>query len=134
MEPVQQILHHLRTSQISISSLITSLLMSNHAVPNPNDFLIQDLGSNIPIILSVLYYHPPFSEKVTHWAHDLMRHKYGVMARSLSHKTNGWHFSALHTEAEQIHTFQIEEMAEQMQTQAPQLWDVDTPFETTPMI
>ena len=42
----------------------------------------------------------------------------------LSRKENGWHLGALHMQTQQIGDFQINQIAEKIQTLAPKLWDL----------
>ncbi|KZT00083.1 uncharacterized protein LAESUDRAFT_739738 [Laetiporus sulphureus 93-53] len=53
-----------------------------------------------------------------------MKQHYLELAQQLVATENGWHFSALHTTAQQIQDFQIEDMAAKIRTLAPDLWDL----------
>lgn len=122
MADISYVLNLLRTSRIPISTLISTLLMSGSS--NPGDFLILDLISNARIILSSLYHCSETNFVTTQWAHTMSKIRYGSMVERLSRKENGWHLGALHMQTQQIGDFQINQIAEKIQTLAPKLWDL----------
>jgi hypothetical protein len=50
----------------------------------------------------------------------LVCERYAHEICELTHERSGWHFNALRATAERIDNFHIEEMATQMQAQAPE--------------
>ncbi|KAJ7750539.1 hypothetical protein B0H16DRAFT_1842618 [Mycena metata] len=63
----------------------------------------------------------PFYSGLGQWENKT---QYAQSIRDLAEKDNGWHFSARNTSAAQLQNFRIEDMAKNMKSLAPELWDL----------
>ncbi len=111
-------LHNLlKTHSVCLSTIITSLLTSSdcniHAQTMKNDLL-----SSSSVVLSAFNLYPGTREWIAHTAYKV----YTQELHALTRKENGWHFSAIHAEANQIEDFMLDDMVTQMEVLAPSLW------------
>jgi hypothetical protein len=121
LDRLQVALESLETHNVTISQLVLSLLQDPML---QNQVAVDNLVSHTTEILAALEVHPRTSKETLKWASNLMKAWYASSIRELTRKEHGWHFSALQASAKQLEDFQIEDMAEKMQTLAPELWDM----------
>ena len=105
----------------SIFEFLRSLLNSPSFANHPT---VLRFKSDISSIMKLLYDCPGTSSLFVDASHKLMSKRYADEIICLVSKENGWHFSALHTSAEQLQAFSIEDMALRLTVQAPLLWDL----------
>ncbi|KII86191.1 hypothetical protein PLICRDRAFT_114818 [Plicaturopsis crispa FD-325 SS-3] len=85
---------------------------------------VEDLASHAEEILDNLLRNPKSSENALRWAHRVMMNTYAEDIIALVKKQSGLHFSARHATAEKLAEFSLHDMAAQMRTMAPDLWDL----------
>lgn len=118
---LSNILNILQENNISISSLICSLLHHNAFEDHP---FTQDLVQDLSDVLDTFHTNLITAQTATQWARGIMMSKYSQDIQDLAHKRNGWHFGALRTSEEQLKEFRIEDMAHQMARLAPDVWEL----------
>ncbi|KZP14845.1 hypothetical protein FIBSPDRAFT_751267 [Athelia psychrophila] len=111
----------LQEFNVTASQLILTLLKDENLREHE---LTEDLVSHTKEILSAFNDHPASSKLAMEWAEEVMQKTYTQSIREMSHKSNGWHFGALHASAGQLRDFRIEDMAEKMRKMAPELWAI----------
>ncbi|KAJ7754036.1 hypothetical protein B0H16DRAFT_1316633 [Mycena metata] len=85
---------------------------------------VDDLVKHSDAILDAFLEHPRTSHSTLAWANGKIKSQYAQSIRDLAEKDNGWHFSAGNTSAAQLQNFRIEDMAKNMKSLAPELWDL----------
>ena len=85
---------------------------------------LENLIHNSMEIFNPFFRHPKASGSALDWANTVMKKKYAKDIKDLANVKNGWHFGALHTSEMQLKDFWIEDMAQEMQQLAPELWDL----------
>ena len=118
---LSNVINILNDNNISISSLIISLLHHNAFEDHP---LTQDLVQYLPDILDTFHTSLVTSRTIHQWAHGIIMSKYSQDIQDLAHKRNGWHFGALRTSEEQLKEFRIEDMAQNIARLAPDVWEL----------
>jgi len=120
-DQLRKVIQLLETHNVTCSNLVLSLLQDAELQGQPCS---NDLVDHASEILSAFHKHPGSSKSTFEWASNVMKARYAQSVTELTRKENGWHFGALHTSAEQLKDFKIEEMAEKMEDLAPELWDL----------
>src|SRR5882762_4364354 len=105
----------------SISDFLSSLLESPSLAKHP---VVERFRLEVPSVLKLLYNCPGTCTSMVESSHKFMTQKYADEVTCLVSKANGWHFSVQHTSAEQLQAFSLENMAQQLMTQAPLLLDL----------
>ncbi|KAL6300679.1 hypothetical protein BKA93DRAFT_710510, partial [Sparassis latifolia] len=85
--------------------------------------LLENVLQNSTQFLSALLFHDRTAVSTRQWAHNAIKHYYFTEVQHLTAKKHSLHFSAFHTNSEQIQDFCIQDMAMDMQRLAPSLWD-----------
>lgn len=114
-------LHHLRACHTTLPELILALLQNPLLDCHP---LTREIVSAAPNVLAALARNGKTHASVLTWAHDYVKDECHNAVSRLAQKQSGWHFGALHANAEQLEEFRIEYMARDIQTREPLLWDV----------
>ncbi|KAF8228540.1 hypothetical protein L208DRAFT_1101256, partial [Tricholoma matsutake] len=95
--------------------LLSSRQYANHP-------LVVDLVQSCSHIISLFCLHGAFEGPALQWVHESAEKQYQSEIQELVKMKNGWQFNVLHASAEQIEMFQIEVMAEKIESLAPHLW------------
>ncbi|KAJ7187718.1 hypothetical protein GGX14DRAFT_383377 [Mycena pura] len=107
--------------RLSLPTFFVSILRHSDFTAHPEVLLLLDHSNDI---LRAFLNHPRSSPSTLSWAEGIIKTKYARVILDLAKKENGWHFSASNTQAKQLENFRIEEMAAQMKSLAPELWDL----------
>ena len=118
---IDLLFQHFRAYNTTLPELVLAVLQNPllHHHPFTREFV-----SATPDILAALARHGNTQTKLFAWAHDYMKLEYHEAVSRLARKQSGWHFGALHASAEQLEEFRIEDMAHDIQTREPLLWDL----------
>ncbi|KAJ8591097.1 hypothetical protein M405DRAFT_932356 [Rhizopogon salebrosus TDB-379] len=119
MQCVQDIIDILERSNVTASQFVLSLLTCRQL---DNHHVVKDLVAHSADILTAFLQHP--SKVFTHSAHKLLQEQYITDVRKISSENAGWHFGASNATTKQLEDFSIEEMAEEMENSAPELWSL----------
>ncbi|KAH7917504.1 hypothetical protein BV22DRAFT_1108559 [Leucogyrophana mollusca] len=118
---VEGVLRAFAHYNISVSSFIISLLET----PAYQSLLsVIDLTSNIEHILAAFVSNSRAYRSTLRCASNLIKRTYARSISELARRENGWHFSALRASAKQLEAFRLEEMAQDMERLAPELWEL----------
>lgn len=107
----------LRSHNLSLSQCIINLLHCSDASPTQQN-LREEITGSIPSLFSALTKIPAAQV----WIQSYQTRTYLREMHALTRKSNGWHFSALRASPEQIDDFELQEMADIMESEAPGLW------------
>jgi hypothetical protein len=118
---VEETIDVLERNSITASQFILSLLTCRQF---NNHHVVQDLVAHSPDILTAFLRHPSKEDAFINSAHRLVREQYITDIRKMSSEDAGWHFGASSTTTKQLEDFSIEEMAQEMETSAPTLWNL----------
>ncbi|KAF8240352.1 hypothetical protein L208DRAFT_1374386 [Tricholoma matsutake] len=116
---VLNILRLFDSESLTISKFLQVLLSSRQYADHP---LVVDLVQSHSHTISLFCLHGAFEGPALQWVHESAEKQYQSEIQELVKMKNGWQFNALHASAEQIEMFQIEVMAEKMESLAPHLW------------
>ncbi|KAG1896739.1 uncharacterized protein F5891DRAFT_932850, partial [Suillus fuscotomentosus] len=83
-----------------------------------------DLVAHSPDILAAFLQHPSKEDTFTNSVCKLVHEQYIADIRKISSEHAGWHFGASSATTKQLEDFSIEEMAWEMETSAPALWNL----------
>lgn len=112
------VLGALASNGISASTFFISLLQNQYFPASATN----DLVANLSQILTALLAHPNVNQPVLQWAGTVFTQKVARSIADLSKVENGWHFGAANVSAEQLADFRVEELAQDMECMAPELW------------
>lgn len=103
--------------QCSLADILVSVIQQKHTLTTG---LVEGLGD----ILGVLAAHVPSAsfDSVLDKMTNVINSRYYDEVMALTDNDTGWHFSALHTTADQLEGFVLEEMGSKMRKLAPRLW------------
>src|SRR6267154_5621536 len=118
---VEEITNVLERNSITASQFILSLLTSRQF---NNHHIVRDLVAHPPDILTAFLWHPSKEDTFVNSAHQLIHEQYITDIWEMSSERAGWHFGASSTTTKQLEDFSIEEMAQEMETSAPALWNL----------
>ena len=79
---------------------------------------------DVQALLDALASHPKTASMTREWAHGQAKAQYVYEVREMASREGGWHFSAIHTDAERFKTFDIDAMAQKMAKQATCVFSV----------
>ncbi|KAG2111453.1 hypothetical protein DEU56DRAFT_920025 [Suillus clintonianus] len=118
---VEEITNVLERDSIAPSQFILSLLTSRQY---NNHHIVRDLVAHSPDILAAFLRHPSKEDTFENSVRQLVHEQYITNIREMSSERAGWHFGASSTTTKQLEDFSIEEMAREMETSAPALWNL----------
>ncbi|KAI0038959.1 hypothetical protein FA95DRAFT_1450152, partial [Auriscalpium vulgare] len=105
----------------TIPDLFISLLTSRrHVHRTALDIVISQLDE----LLEALRTNTRTAKRTSHWVCKTSAAFFSRSISTLTQKSNGWHFSAIHASPAQIREFQIRSLADNIQNEAPELWDL----------
>lgn len=113
LEDLQAVLqaHHTTLPRLLVS------ILTQYTKSETEGILLDELLSESHNILSVFCQYSPVRSWITRSEHQ----RYAQELQDLTQKDNGWHFSALRAHADQIKQFHLEDMATDMEAEAPHL-------------
>lgn len=117
------VLKYLEASRTALSDLIVDVLVrppTNHPLP----FLLADLTTNCPSVLSTLHSNSRCRDQTLLWGHKVMSKYYSDAIGRLAHDEPDWHFNATHAKPSQIRDFRLEDMAKTVQQNHGRLWSL----------
>ena len=97
-------------------SVLQNQFRDHIAVATPSD--------KVPTLLNALREHPQHREAVDRWAHNEVVAKLTAEVVALTRKSSGWHFGASKAQLEELESFDLFRMVQQMQTLAPNTCDL----------
>ena len=116
--------HHILDTLVSFGSSLTELNISvlqnqycDYAASAPP-------LHEVPTLLDALQKYPPYRETVDRWMHNRVVAKLSAEIVALARKSSGWHFGASKAQLEQLESFDLLHMVQQMRTLAPNTCDL----------
>jgi hypothetical protein len=122
-QSAQAILRCFSQNHATLSDLLAFIIQDPAVQDNT---IVLDVLNHPTKLLSTLSEHSTLRQPVIQWALDLVNRKHVKSIQNLTSTRNGWHFNALHTSVEQINDFRLEDMVQNVQTTAPELWTTIT--------
>ena len=116
---VSAILQVMLDSGTTISEFLSHIFEDREFDNHPT---MQDIEDNIKAVLSTLFDHHALRYPVLQWALMVTNGDHAKSIRALTRTSQGWHFSASNASADQIQDFELEDMADSMETCTPHLW------------
>lgn len=116
---LHDVLSVLQSHHTDISSLIMTILTGVNESVAAALLLDNLLAASHKILVAFTQY--PMAKT---WISDHEQKIYARELQALTSTDNGWHFSALRARANQITEFHLDDMAAQMETTAPRLWQL----------
>ncbi|EIW58994.1 uncharacterized protein TRAVEDRAFT_48125 [Trametes versicolor FP-101664 SS1] len=118
---LQNVLSHLQSVNVTLSELLSFVVVHNQ-FNRPNDILFQDLVANTRVIHAALYHNSATASSSLAWAQDITRAHHSGAVSQLTSVSHGWHFGAMQADPMQIQDFQLDDMADDLERSAPDLW------------
>ncbi|KAG2753217.1 hypothetical protein P692DRAFT_20829322 [Suillus brevipes Sb2] len=118
MDPYRHLLD-MFCGDISLSQFLVTVLTAPCFNDHPT---VAELISHNDDIIRTFSRHVKSRTALLEWARTTVNMDCAREVRKLAKIDNGWQFDALHAKAEQIECFRIEEMAMEIEAEAPVLW------------
>jgi hypothetical protein len=113
------ILQFMLDSGTTISEFLSHIFEDSDYDNHP---AVRDIADNIQAILSSLFNHHALRYPVLQWALTITNSDHANSIQTLTRASQGWHFSASNASAEQLQEFELEDMADSMESDTPHLW------------
>lgn len=106
----------------TVSQFLQSLLSTTRYDDHPS---VHDLFASSADILLLLFKHPLGDKtSLTKQARDIVHETYQNELKILTSGDSGWHFGAWSATTKQLEDFSLEDMARDMEADAPGLWQM----------